>query len=298
MPTRDFTVRRPFDPDHSTLLLEPEKPEPGYWVGAPSATIDPNTGDVLLYVRHRTGPGRGGECTHMRSADGAGAVTAVWSATKDQIPAISIERAALIWMPGEPLRMYMSYEDPSDGRWKIDLVEADDVSELDVASARRVIEPEGIGLLYVKDPWACYVGGKTYLYCHFREYSGRKATGLAVSDDGLEFKWSGEVIGPGSGWDAYCVRITSIAPAGPLYMAFYDGAPFEDENQEERTGVAASADLRHFRSLTPRRPALRSKSPTESLRYVEVLDHPDGRRLFYFETSRADGSHELRVAVR
>ena len=81
-----------------------------------------------------------------------------------------------------------------------------------------------------------------------------------------------------------------------MYVGFYDGSASVDENYEERTGVAVSDDLLDFRSETPDAPALVSPHGTGSLRYVDVVE-VDGQRWYYYEMTRADGSHELRVTM-
>ncbi len=68
-------------------------------------------------------------------------------------------------------------------------------------------------------------------------------------------------------------------------------------NYEERTGIAVGPCLFAWRSITPDGPALTSPHASGGLRYMDTIT--DGtRRLFYFESARPDGSHELRVLIR
>ncbi len=163
----------------------------------------------------------------------------------------------------------------------------------------------------------------------------RSRTGAAISGDGRHFQWIGDIsplgpnnppvsgagilapgslspsgvaalagepagkaaAGPHAAWDNYCRRIGALLPVeGGGYLAFYDGGASVADNYEERTGLAATFDLRTFYSLSPQQAALRSPEGSGSLRYVDVL--PVGHELFYYyEVARADGAHELRVNV-
>ncbi|HIL70800.1 MAG TPA: hypothetical protein EYG38_13240 [Verrucomicrobia bacterium] len=66
------------------------------------------------------------------------------------------------------------------------------------------------------------------------------------------------------------------------------------ENYEERTGLAVSSDLRKWFRLSPEKPYLESLHQTKSLRYLDPVDLETETR-FYYEYSRPDGSHELRM---
>lgn len=144
-------------------------------------------------------------------------------------------------------------------------------------------------------------------------------TAAAISSDGRTFRWIGDVspiLGservssngtPASAllsvpkqaaaWDLYCRRIGALLPLDSGgYLALYDGSASVAENYEEKTGIAITFDLRTFWSLSSDGPALVSPVGTGSLRYVDVL--AVGHELFYYyELSREDGSHEMRVSV-
>jgi hypothetical protein len=131
-------------------------------------------------------------------------------------------------------------------------------------------------------------------------------TGAAVSGDGRNFQWIGDVspaasnrhaAASGPVWDDYCKRIGALVPLDTGgYLAFYDGSMSVAENYEEKTGMAITFDLKTYYSLTPGGASLVSPHGTGSLRYIDVL--AVGHELFYYyEIARPDGSHELRVSV-
>jgi sucrose-6-phosphate hydrolase SacC (GH32 family) len=120
-------------------------------------------------------------------------------------------------------------------------------------------------------------------------------TGLAVSRDGVHYQWLGQVLEPSDGrWDAYAARITTVLSTDQGFVAFYDGSASEQENYEERTGVAVSSDLVHWNKLSVEGPWLVSPYGRGTLRYIDYGVCND--QLFvYYELARPDGSHELRV---
>jgi hypothetical protein len=120
-------------------------------------------------------------------------------------------------------------------------------------------------------------------------------TGLAVSSDGVRFRWWGDILSPPeTGWDAYASRIGSILYSPPVFLGFYDGSASVNENYEEKTGLVQSLDLVHWERITESGPALTSPHGSHSLRYIDAL--AVGEEIFYYyEYARPDGSHELRV---
>jgi hypothetical protein len=307
-----------FEPREGRTVIEPPGAGKGWWVGAPSAIYDPDHGGFLLYYRVRKPRelGRGGECRIAASPDGMRFKT-IWSAAKEQFQSDSIERSALVKCLDGKYRLYVSFVDPADRRWRTDVIEADRPDGFDPARRVKVFTASDIAAEGVKDPVVLVVGRR---YCMILSYAPtpkrvsaedrrdmhgtadvyntgvtKSHTGLAVSNDGVRFQWLGDVLSPQrSGWDSYAARIGSVLYTPPVFLGFYDGSASVSENYEEKTGLAQSFDLRRWERLTVTGPALTSPHASGALRYIDAL--PVGREIFfYYEYARPDGSHELRL---
>lgn len=308
-----------FDLDMTVVIKEPEQPETGYWVGCPSVLVEPATGRIFMTYRERRPRGaaqeRGWRCAIAQSTDGVH-FSDVWSVEKKELETSSMERFSLCPDPlGDGYLLYLSYVDPADNRWRIDVCESATVDAFDIGQRTAVLSARSTGTEGVKDPYAMRVGPATYLFASYaarREFDAeqRRAahasgdiyvtgmttfpTGLAVSQDGREFGWRGIALPVGSDWDRYQARLTSIVNVGSLFLGCYDGSRSAEENYEERIGLAVSADLQHWSSLTPARPWL-SQATGASTRYGDVVQI-DGELSIYFERTRPDGAHELALA--
>jgi hypothetical protein len=264
---------------------------------------------------------RGHTVRLARSTDGV-AFEDIWSVTKKELGTLSMERSAL-HRAGDTWFLYLSYVDPADNRWRIDVVTAGDPSRFDVAARRPVLTAAASGTDGVKDPFLVRSGPAWLMFASYAVTATHDAdrrahvhdtgdayntgdvvapTGLATSLDGLAFDWQGEVFGPGPGWDRYQARLGTILPVPGGLLGFYDGSADASENYEERCGLALSTSAvpaaasapAGWTRLTPRGPRLTSPHATGALRYVDhVLLGSD--LLLYYEYARADGSHELRV---
>lgn len=308
-----------FDPTHGVTVAEPLGTGKGWWAGAPSVLFDPDK--RLFYLSYRLRKpreyGRGGETLIAVSEDGI-RFKPVWRASKDAFNSPSIERCCLVKTLEGKYRLYVSFVDGADGRWRIDMLEASRVEDLDPADRVPILTADEIDGEGVKDPYLFMLGPCWYMLVSCTPKPGaiaaevaatmhatadvyntgivKSLTGLASSHDGVHWEWEGHVLTPpDSGWDAYATRIGALLYSPPVFTAFYDGSASVAENYEERLGVAASLDLRHWRRVSVDGPALTSPHASGALRYLDAIP-VDGSIFYYYEFAREDGSHELRVS--
>lgn len=316
-----YSIPPIFSPEDGKTILEPESEGRGSWVGAPSAFFDSESGKFFLYYRYRRprGLGRGLRACIAQSENPTEGFKQIWEATKEDFNSPSVERASLHKGLNGVWRLYISYVDGSDGRWRVDVMEADSPAHFEPRKRKPVLTPHNIKAEGVKDPFVFTVGGLYYMLLSYAPtpekideetaramhatadvYNTgitRSATGLAVSNDGRSFQWLGEVFGPNPGhWDAYASRITCVLYRPPIFVAYYDGSVSVEENYEEKTGLAQSWDLLVFQRISTDAPILTSPQSTGSLRYIDALE-VEGRLYFYYEYAREDRSHELRSNV-
>jgi hypothetical protein len=323
-----------FDPAEGTVVRRAQRAERGWWAGAPGACYDPMTSTFYLVYRHRYPRelGRGVECRIAASSDGV-SFEDIWALPKTSVNALSIERCALVKSTTEPLwRLYLSWVSPTDGRWRIGVMEATEPDGFSASQLREVMTAESTATEGVKDPNVYIIGGFYYMLFSYAVAGEAQSdaekqamhasgdiyntgltlsrSGAAVSTDGIHFQILGDVspthgaslLGvqahePAHCWDSYCRRVGTLLPiSSGGYLAYYDGSASVEENYEEQCGAAFSPDLKNFYTLTPDAPILKSGAGTGSIRYVDVL--PVGHELFcYYEAARADGSHDLCVNI-
>lgn len=288
----------------------------GHWAGAPSALATPD-GMLLAYRLRAPRPARGYELRIASSEDGQ-VFRDVWTLRKEQLASESMERACLVAISGG-VRLYVSFVDPVDGRWRIDLLDADRPERLDIRSRHAALTAAAAGIESVKDPVVIRDGARWLMFASFGSRDLRAApgaddalhasgdalssgqllscTGLATSDDGLRWTWEGPVlVPPRAGWDGFETRISTLVPRHAGWLALYDGIPTLAENYEEQTGIATSRDLRTWTRETTDGPALRSSHASGSLRYACIARFARAT-LAYFEAARPDGAHDLMVAA-
>lgn len=272
-------------------------------------------------LRRPLGSGRGGVTRVARSTDGC-SFTTIWEAGKDAFETTSIERSCLVKAGEGHWRLYVSYVDPADGRWCIDLLEASSPDRFDPGTRRKVLRADDIDAEGVKDPYVVRVGPAWLMFAPYGPRASVRSgsnedelhrtregnvfatgrilhpTGLAVSADGVSFRWLGDAIAPGgaSAWDRSVARVSTVVHTPPVFTLFYDGRTGEGDFYEDRTGYAVSLDLRRFTKVTVDGPAVVSPHASGSFRYLDAVHIPaEGRLFYYFEMARPDGAHELRA---
>lgn len=311
-----------FDPMQGTVVAEPPGSGEGFWAGGPSAVYHEQERRYYLSYRLRNQlrdhgrSGRGGETVVAAGEDGKN-FERIWSAPKEAFGALSIEKSCLMLTPDNRFRLYVSYSALHDFRWRVDMLEADHPSAFDPDKRVNVLASEGTGTEGVKDPVLYIAGGLWHMYVNMapppanpadwasidqmhREgnafVSGQVAcpTGLAISPDGVNFQWQGEVISCGISWDRYMARISALVHTPPFFTAIYDGRPNSGANYCDRPSFAISFDLRSFHKVDHGQGRLASPHGRGTLRYMEALRV--GANLHYFyEMARPDGAHELRT---
>jgi hypothetical protein len=295
-----------FAPREAVVVEGPPGSGVGHWAGAPGGFSDGET-VYLVYRLRWPRPRRGGE---LRIARGDGEhFETIWRATREDFGSQSIERCAIL-RDGRRWRLYVSYVDGIDDRWRIDVIEAGTPDSFDPAARRPALSPDMAKAIAVKDPWIRRVGDRWWMFVSYGagldvderklHASGdalstgavKSETGLATSVDGIRWKWEGRVFAAAAkGWDKATARLTTAFRGGDGWVGLYDGASDISENYEERCGMARSADLRTWERIGSG-PAIGAAGGPETVRYVESVVFGE-RLLFFFERTRADGAHEL-----
>jgi hypothetical protein len=307
-----------FNPDEGKTVLHPTGNGVGFWVGAPTIMYDEKDATFYLYYRVRQPRGfgddeRGFEVRIASSQDGEN-FHDVWLLHKKELNSSSIERSALVKVSDELYRLYLSYVDPVDNRWRIDVIEAETPTSFEVTKRKKVLTAEDRpGVEGVKDPYVIQVGCQYYMYFVYAkgiEGAEKKVmhqtgdvhntglavapTGLAISDDGVNFRWVDTVIPVGlGGWDRYQSRLTTIIPYNNAYTVLWDGSVGVEQNYEEKAALAVSYDLLTIAKVNSGGPVLET-GLKKAVRYTDALVH-DGYIWYYYEYTREDGAHELRL---
>ncbi len=307
-----------FDPKDGNTIIKSPGNGPGYWAGAPNVYFDSIKRKFYLSYRLRKPhPHRGSESRIAESTDGA-KFTDIWSVRKEDLGSSSMERSALIVTPNGAYRLYISYVDPVNNKWRIDMMQSDDPRHFDILQRESILTADSMQVEGVKDPYILSLNGVHHMFFSyapklqgfspeqiarlhttgdiFNTGKVKSRTGLALSQGGISFRWLRDVLPLGKSWDSHTARVTCVLPLKRGFVIFYDGASHGEPNYEEFTGIATSPDLVHYERISRERPVLVSPFGSGSLRYVSAVSVGDDF-YFYYECSRQDGSHELRLNI-
>jgi hypothetical protein len=308
MVSGDSTLLLP-RPDHAVVAIEPPGTGAGNWAGGPSA-VAADGGVYLAYrLRRPVGDGRGYAVAIAFADDGVHFGEPITVIGKEDVSTESLERPELVRLPDGRWRIYLSCATFGTKHWRVEVVDAAHPASFDVAD-REVVLPGDPRKRAVKDPVIMRHDGLWHMWATIHPLADPDATDqmtteYAVSADGLDWAWQGTALSgrPGE-WDSRGARVTAVrfGGAGEQHgvTAFYDGRASAAENYEERTGIAVGNDPAALTatSLPGAGPAVSSPYFTGGLRYLDLVDLPDGQTRLYYEMARADGSHALVTEVR
>src|SRR5688500_8255630 len=137
-----------FDPAAGVTVVSPPGHGKGWWAGAPRRPTWRGI-ELLTYRLRAPRPRRGYEVRIARlDGDRVVDLTAIRAA---HLASASLERACLVARDDE-LLLFLSSVDPSDGRWRIDLVTAPEPSRFDAATRTPVLSADSTRSEGVKDP--------------------------------------------------------------------------------------------------------------------------------------------------
>jgi hypothetical protein len=291
-------------PGDAVIAITPPGAGHGYWAGGPSA-VAADEGIYLAYrLRRPIGSGRGYAVALAFARDGVNFETLALI-TREEMDTESLERPELVLLPDGRWRLYLSCATTGTKHWRVEAADAAHPAEFD---ARRfdVILPGDVTKRAIKDPVIQRRGGMWHMWATIHPLADpletdQMTTEYATSADGLDWTWLGTVLcGRPGAWDSRGTRVTAVRFAGESVTAYYDGRASAAENYEERTGVATGSDPAALIAVSSpgAGPAVSSPYHGGGLRYLDLVDLPDGRTRLYYEMTQPDGSHALVTELR
>jgi len=297
----ELLIPRPGD---AVIAIPPPGAGSGYWAGGPSA-VAAEDGIFLAYrLRRPIGRGRGYAVALAFARDGVN-FEPLGLIGKEEVDTESLERPELVRLPDGRWRLYLSAATTGTKHWRVEMTEAAHPAEFDVRR-REVVLPGDVLKRAVKDPVIQHHGGVWHMWATIHPLADpletdQMTTEYATSGDGLDWTWHGTALAgrPGE-WDSRGTRVSAVRFDDVSVTAYYDGRASAVENYVERTGVAAGADPAALTATSSpgAGPAASSSYHGGGLRYLDLLDLPDGRTRLYYEMTQPDGSHALVTELR
>lgn len=291
-------------PANAVIAIAPPGAGSGYWAGGPSAALAEDGIYLACRLRRPIGSGRGYAVALAFARDGVNFETFTLIG-KEELGTESLERPELVRLPDGRWRLYLSCATTGTKHWRVEVTDAAHPTEFDVRR-REVVLPGDVRKRAVKDPVIQYRRGTWHMWATIHPLADpletdQMTTEYATSADGLDWTWQGTALSgrPGE-WDSRGTRVTAVRFGEQSVTAYYDGRASAAENYEERTGVAIGADpVALIATSAPGTgPAAFSPHGSGGLRYLDLVDLPDGRTRLYYEMAQPDGSHALVTELR
>ncbi len=289
-----------------TVVAEPDRDEPEWWVGAPSVCRD-DAGAFWMATRMRTADAplglRGYEIRIHRSDDGI-AFETVLSLRREEVGVPGFERPALFRDPVSG-RIRLMGCSPIDGTWSIiEWPDAERPDRFRPSGARIIIEPLPRSPLGAetptgyKDPVVCVANG--VVHCYVIGIQGRERV-FHFHETAQGWEPVGDPCAslmPLAGWHTHAVRPACVVPMGTGMLFVYEGSSssWPDPSYNIATGLGWTFDLHHVIDLTPDEPLLISPTPgrLHAWRYSHWMWV--GSELWaYAEVEKSNGAHEVRL---